>query len=200
MRRDLQENLLPKKKLRWDLEPPDVQKNSENPEAEKKKWSAMVPHNEKSRFGRKKELRPRPPLWMIWTWIWLFGVFLWKPRFKQQFILVHTVWKIYDSLKNESLMSVKQLFQVTEKLIKNQTEISGLTTVDYEEFTWSATSLLCDKAFQITNAKTYVFVDSVLCLEAWKKNQSKLGRTKLNGIGRIVQDSPRWASSRSFKN
>ena len=38
--------------------------NSENPEAEKKKWShhfykssAMVPHIEKNRFGRKKALR-----------------------------------------------------------------------------------------------------------------------------------------------
>ena len=37
-------------------------------------------------------------------------------------------------------------------------------------------SLLCDKAIEITNAKTYVFADSVLCLEqmsdqpieAWK--------------------------------
>ena len=84
--------------------------------------------------------------------------------------------EILRFIKNESLRSVKQLFQVTEKLIKNQTEISGLTTIYYEEFTWSATSLLCDKAFQITNAKTYVLADSVLCLrsmneepvEAWK--------------------------------
>ena len=36
-------------------------------------------------------------------------------------------------IKNESLRSVQQLFQVTEKLIKNQTEISGLTTIDYKE-------------------------------------------------------------------
>ena len=32
--------------------------------------------------------------------------------------------------KNQLLKSVKQLFQVTEKLIKDQTEIGGLTTID----------------------------------------------------------------------
>ena len=78
--------------------------------------------------------------------------------------------------KNQLLKSLKQLFQVTEELIKDQTEISGLTTIDYKELTWRSTTLLCDKAIEITNAKTYVFADSVLCLgsisdrpvEAWK--------------------------------
>ena len=74
------------------------------------------------------------------------------------------------------LKSVKQLFQVTEKLIKDQTEISGLNTIEYKEPTWRSTTLLCDKAIGITNAQTCVFADSVLCLgsmsdqpvEAWK--------------------------------
>ena len=64
--------------------------------------------------------------------------------------------------KNQLLKSVKQLLQVTENLIKDQTEISGLTTIDYEQPTWISTTLLCDTAFEITNAKTYVFSDSVL--------------------------------------
>ena len=34
--------------------------------------------------------------------------------------------------KSQLLKSVKQLFQVTERLNKNQAEISGLTTSDYE--------------------------------------------------------------------
>ena len=77
--------------------------------------------------------------------------------------------------KNQLLKFVKQLFQVTEKLIKDQTEISGRTTLDYKELTWRSTTLPSDKAIEITNAKTYVFADSVLCLgstsdqpvEAW---------------------------------
>ena len=78
--------------------------------------------------------------------------------------------------KNQVLKSVKQLFQVTEKLVMAQTEIGGLTTIEYKEHTWRSTTLLCDKAIEMTNDKTYVFADSVLCLggishqavEAWK--------------------------------
>ena len=66
--------------------------------------------------------------------------------------------------KNQLLKSVNQLFQVTEKLLKDQSEISGLTTIDSKEPTWRSTTLQCDKAIEITNAKTYVFADSVLCL------------------------------------
>ena len=33
--------------------------------------------------------------------------------------------------KNQILKSVKQLFQVTEKLIMDQTDIGGLTTIDW---------------------------------------------------------------------
>ena len=72
----------------------------------------------------------------------------------------------------------KKLFKETEKLIKNQTEIIGVSLIDYGDYTWSATSLLCDRILQISNAKTHVFTDSVLCLggfkehpnEAWKEN------------------------------
>ena len=59
--------------------------------------------------------------------------------------------------KNQLLKSVKQLFQVPERLIKDQTEISGLTTIDYEQPTWRSTVLLCDKAIEITNAKPTSF-------------------------------------------
>ena len=41
--------------------------------------------------------------------------------------------------------------------------------IDCEEYTRSATSLLRDRIFQISNAKTYVFVDSVLCLEGYER-------------------------------
>ena len=51
--------------------------------------------------------------------------------------------------KNQLLKSVKQLFQVTEKLIQHQREINNLTTTDYKEVTWRSTSLLFDKAFEI---------------------------------------------------
>ena len=49
------------------------------------------------------------------------------------------------------------------------TEINGVSTTDCEEYTRSATSLLRDRIFQISNAKTYVYVDSVLCLEGYER-------------------------------
>ena len=70
--------------------------------------------------------------------------------------------------KNQLLKSVKQLVQVTERLIKDQTEISGLTTLDYEQLTWRSTTLFCDKVVEIMNAISYVFSDSV-----------KLGKNKI---------------------
>ena len=74
---------------------------------------------------------------------------------------------------------MKKLFKETEILIKNQTEINGVSMIDYEEYTWSATSVLCDKIYQISNAKTYVFADSVLCLRGIKENPNEAGKEKI---------------------
>ena len=81
-----------------------------------------------------------------------------------------------QSTKNQPLKSVRQLFQTTEKLIKDQAEITGLSTIDWNQHMWRETSLLCDRAAHTMNSKTYVFSDSVLCLggistepvQAWK--------------------------------
>ena len=45
--------------------------------------------------------------------------------------------------------------------------------IDYEEHTSSPTSLLCDKIYQISNAKTYVFADLVLCMGGIKENPNE---------------------------
>ena len=55
--------------------------------------------------------------------------------------------------KNQLLKSLKELFRVTEKLIEDQREITGLTTIDYKQATWRSTTLSCDKAIEIANAK-----------------------------------------------
>ena len=39
---------------------------------------------------------------------------------------------------------MRQIFQVTLKLISDQTEITGLTTIDWQQPTWRETSLLTD--------------------------------------------------------
>ena len=83
-------------------------------------------------------------------------------------------------------VSVKQLLQVTEKLIEDQKEIKNLTTVDYQELTWRSTRILCDKAFEITSAKTYVFDDSVLCLGSMSDQPAEAWKNKYNGIWKIA--------------
>ena len=66
-------------------------------------------------------------------------------------------------VKNHLWSSVKQLVNETGTLIRGQTEMTGVNTIDFKDFTWMSTSLLCEKAHQYTNAKTNVFSDSVLC-------------------------------------
>ena len=88
--------------------------------------------------------------------------------------------------------------------------------IDCEEHTWSATSLLCDRIHQISNDKTYVFADSVLCLGGIKENPNEAWKEKIKwyfesnhwkGLNRIdaepvefewkySQDSQHLASSR----
>ena len=59
---------------------------------------------------------------------------------------------------------VRQLFNESEKLISEQKEVTGISTTDFKDATWMSTSLQCEKAFQITNAKIYVLSVSVLCV------------------------------------
>ena len=108
-------------------------------------------------------------------------------------------------VKNNLWNSVGQVFNENEKLIGEQTEITGVTTIGFAGFTWMSTSLLCEKACQITNAKALILLQP--------------GRAKLNGIrktitsrmwieslvcrwsssGKYSQESQGWASSRRFK-
>ena len=67
-------------------------------------------------------------------------------------------------VKNHLWKSLEQLFNETRRLIRHQTEIIGLKTIDFKEFTWRLTRSLCSRAFQINNANTYIFSVSVLCV------------------------------------
>ena len=68
------------------------------------------------------------------------------------------------SVKNQSSTSVDKLFRTIEKLVVDQTEIAGLSTIDWNQPVWKESSLLRDGAVHIMKSKTYVFAYSVLCL------------------------------------
>ena len=77
---------------------------------------------------------------------------------KLQFILVQNIrW-------NQTQKSLRQLFQVTQKLITDLTEMSGITTIDWRQLMWRETTLLTDTTVQFTTAEIYVFSDPVQCL------------------------------------
>ena len=88
-----------------------------------------------------------------------------------------------------------QLFNETGKQISEQKEITGVSTMKFKDATWMSTSLLCEKAYQITNAKAYVFSDSVLWvgkmgedpIATWKSKIKWHPETSLQGY-----ESNRW--------
>ena len=57
------------------------------------------------------------------------------------------------STKNQQKKSWRQLFQVTQKLITDQTEITGITTTDWRQRMWRETTLLTDRAVHFATAK-----------------------------------------------
>ena len=86
------------------------------------------------------------------------------------------------STMNQPKKSLRQLFQVTQRLITDETESSGLTTIDWQQPMWRKTTLLTDKAVQLATAKTYVFSDSVLCLGGISIEPVKAWESRINGF------------------
>ena len=72
--------------------------------------------------------------------------------------------------KNHILDSLGQLFGEMKGLICELSEILGLKTpeivglmiIEFEDTAWRSTSLLCERAYQITSAKVYILSDLVL--------------------------------------
>ena len=57
---------------------------------------------------------------------------------------------------------MEQLFNETAKLISGQTETTGKSMISFQDLRWVSTSLWHSRAYQYSNAKAYVFSDSVL--------------------------------------
>ena len=85
-----------------------------------------------------------------------------------------------NSIVNTADLTLKQMFDISAKLVTEQEEISGLETIGWENHSWKHLSLICDETvIHVQRTKVSVFSDSVLCLgkvhshpesnEAWKK-------------------------------
>ena len=70
-----------------------------------------------------------------------------------------------NSIVNTADLTLKQMLDITAKLVTEQDEISGLETIGWEEHSWKSLSLFGDEGIiNLQRAKVYVFSDSVLCL------------------------------------
>ena len=72
----------------------------------------------------------------------------------------------WHSIKNTKDLTMKQIFDISEKLISEQSdEIYGVKTINWEDSSWKYLSLICDKqVISLQHTKVCVFSDSVLCL------------------------------------
>ena len=70
-----------------------------------------------------------------------------------------------NSIVNTADLTLKQMFDISAKLVTEQDEISNLETIGWEKHSWKYLSLIGDeRIINFQHTKVYVFSDSVLCL------------------------------------
>ena len=89
-------------------------------------------------------------------------------------------WIIKIPSKNSTDVTLKKMFDISEKLVSEQEEINNVDKIHWKNHSWKQLSLIGEETvINLQRAKVYVFSDSVLCLgrvhqhlesnEAWKK-------------------------------
>ena len=70
-----------------------------------------------------------------------------------------------NSIVNTTDLTLKQMFDISAKLVSEQEEIADLETIGWEKHSWKYMSLTGDeRIINLQRTKVYVFSDSVLCL------------------------------------
>ena len=69
------------------------------------------------------------------------------------------------SIANTTDLTLKQVFDISTKLVSEQDEISGVKTIGWENHSWKYKSLIGDEqVISLQRTKVDVFSDSALCL------------------------------------
>ena len=151
---------------------PEIPEGSEDSELKSRIWPHYfqispdcVPHMEKvfSIVRKINDRKPTDDLDDLEVNAAIWGVFM-SVTLQAAVHLGRDCLQNLRSVKNQSSKSVDQLFRTTEKLLKEQTEITGLCTIDWNQAVWRESSQLCDRAMRILKSETFVFSDSVQCL------------------------------------
>ena len=86
---------------------------------------------------------------------------------------------------------MKQMFDISEKLISEHDEIYGVNTINREDSSWKYLSLVGDEeVISLLHTKVYVFSDSVLCLG--KMNENPQSNTALEDRLTWFKSSPEY--------
>ena len=68
-------------------------------------------------------------------------------------------------ITNTKDLTLKQMFDISARLVSEQDEISGVETIGWESHSWKYMSLIRDeRVINLQRTKVYVFSDFVLCL------------------------------------
>ena len=77
----------------------------------------------------------------------------------------------WHSIKNTEDLTMKQMFDISARLVSEQDEIYGVETIGWENHSWKYLSLIGDEqVISLQRTKVYVFSDSVLCLGKMNEN------------------------------
>ena len=79
----------------------------------------------------------------------------------------------WHSIKNTKDLTLKQMFDISARLVSEQDEISGMETIGWENHSWKYLSLIGEeRIISLRRTKVYVFSDFVLCLGKILENLS----------------------------
>ena len=88
------------------------------------------------------------------------------------------------SIKNRKDLTLKQMFDISARLMSEQDEISGLETIGWGNYSRKYMSLIGDEGvINLQRTKFYVFSDSVLCLGKIFENPNRTMRGKKDWNG-----------------
>ena len=96
---------------------------------------------------------------------------------------------IYNATKNQPQRTVKQLFDMTSKLVKERTEIQGISFTDWQEDFGKMTTLVSDRAVRLSTAKFMYFSDSVLCMGRIGESPVSARKEKIDWLVKLISMS-----------
>ena len=95
----------------------------------------------------------------------LLGMFM-SSTLQASVFMVKNYSDNWHSIKISKDLTMKQMFDISEKLVSEQSdETYGVKTINWEDSSWKYLSLIGDEqVISLQRTKVYVFSDSVLCL------------------------------------